>query len=116
MTHDFGSGRGGHDVGVGRLKRIEEFSLMDLEFVRLILRGDSVIDWHRLNLESERDARAMLVAQEFHPDEPADCARLESIKNEAIAYLRRHFDFPIPKPVERASVEEMLLLVSTKGH
>jgi uncharacterized protein (TIGR04552 family) len=104
-----------HD-GVGRLKRIEEFSIMDLESVRLILRGDSVIDWHRLNLEDADAARNLLLAEEFHPDDPADRARIESIKNEAISYLRRHFEFPIPAPVARASVEEMMLLASSKGH
>jgi uncharacterized protein (TIGR04552 family) len=104
------------DPSVGRLKRLEEFTLMDLESVRLILRGDSVIDWHRLNLEGEEAATSFLVTQEFHPEDPRDRARLESIKNEAISYLRRQFDFPIPKPVARASVEEMLLIASSKGH
>lgn len=105
-----------NDPPVGRLKRLDEFTLMDLESVRLILRGDSVIDWHRLHLADQDDATQFLITQEFRPDEPADRARLESLKNEAIAYLRRHFEFPIPKPVERASVEEVLLLASTKGH
>ncbi len=101
---------------VGTLKGIDEFSLMDLEAVRLVLRGDSVVDWHRLHIQTEEQARALLVAEDFRPDEPADRSRLEAIKNEAIAYLRRHFEFPIPKPVERASVEEMLILASGKGH
>jgi uncharacterized protein (TIGR04552 family) len=105
-----------NDPAVGRLKRHDEFTLMELEAVRLILRGDSVVDWHRLHLETEEEARQFLVTQEFRPDEPADRARLESIKNEAIAYLRRHFEFPIPKPVARASVEELLLLASSRGH
>jgi uncharacterized protein (TIGR04552 family) len=104
------------DAAVGRLKRIDEFTLMELESVRLILRGDSVVDWHRLHLEDEDGARRFLETQEFQPDEPADRARLENIKNEAIAYLRRHFEFPIPAPVARASVEELLLLASGKGH
>jgi uncharacterized protein (TIGR04552 family) len=101
---------------VGTLKGIDEFTLMDLEAVRLVLRGDSVVDWHRLQVETEDQARKLLIAQDFRPDEPADRSRLEAIKNEAIAYLRRHFEFPIPKPVERASVEEMLILASGKGH
>jgi uncharacterized protein (TIGR04552 family) len=105
-----------NDPAVGRLKRLDEFTLMELEAVRLMLRGDSVIDWHRLHLADEDEARRCLITQEFRPDEPADRGRLESIKNEAIAYLRRHFEFPIPKPVERASVEEVLLLASSKGH
>ena len=36
-----------------RLKTLDEFTLADLEAVRLLLRGDSVIDWHRLNFEDE---------------------------------------------------------------
>ena len=100
----------------GRLKPLDEFNLSDMETVGLILRGDSVADWRRLNLTTEEEARELLEAQEFHPDEPSDRARLEKIKNEAISYLRRHFDFPIPKPVERASVEELMLLASGRGH
>lgn len=105
-----------NDLAVGGLKRLEDFTLMELECVRLILRGDSVIDWHRLHLLDDADAHSFLIAQEFRPEELADRARLESIKNEAIAYLRRHFEFPIPKPVASASVEEMLMLASGKGH
>jgi uncharacterized protein (TIGR04552 family) len=101
---------------VGRLKRLEEFSLSDLEAVRLILRGDSVIDWHRMNFDASAEARAFLEAQEFRPDEPADRSRMEAIKGEAISYLRRHFEFPIPKPVEQASTEELLMIASGKGH
>ncbi|EYF07889.1 TIGR04552 family protein [Chondromyces apiculatus] len=90
--------------------------MMDLEAVNLVLRGDSIVDWHRLDLQNEAEARALLLAQEFRPDEPSDRAHLENLKGEAIAYLRRHFDFPIPSPVARASVEELLLLASGKGH
>jgi len=99
-----------------RLKRLEEFTVADLETVRLILRGDSVIDWHRLNLRDEAEVRELLIAQEFHPDDPGDRTRIEWLKNEAVSYLRRHFEYPIPKPVERASIEELLLLASNRGH
>lgn len=100
----------------GRLKPLDEFSLSDLETVGLILRGGTVADWYRLNLSSEAEARTLLESQELHLDEPSDRARMEKIKNEAISYLRRHFDFPVPKPVERASVEELLMIASSKGH
>jgi uncharacterized protein (TIGR04552 family) len=99
-----------------RLKRLDEFTLADLESVRLVLRGDSVIDWHRLNLSTDEEINDLLRAQEFHPDEPADRARMASIKNEAVGYLRRHFEYPIPKPVENASVEELIRLASGAGH
>jgi uncharacterized protein (TIGR04552 family) len=99
-----------------RLKRLDEFTLADLESVRLILRGDSVIDWHRLNLRDEQEVREFLIAQEFSPDDPGDRARMAAIKNEAVSYLRRHFEYPIPKPVEQATVEELLMLASGTGH
>ncbi len=102
--------------GQDQLKPIDELTVGDLETIRLILHGESVVDWRRLHLQDEQEARELLETQEFHPDEPFDRARLEKIKNEAISYLRRHFDFPIPKPVERASVEELLLLASSRGH
>ena len=67
-------------ANLDQLKRLDEFTLADLEAVRLVLRGDSVIDWHRLNLENEEEARQFLRAQELRPDEPADRKSMEIIK------------------------------------
>jgi uncharacterized protein (TIGR04552 family) len=99
-----------------RLKRLEDMSLADLEAMRLILRGESVVDWHRLNFEGPDAAVGFLRAQEIRPGDAADRARMEVVKNESIAYLRRNFDFAIPRPIENASLEELLLLASGKGH
>jgi len=99
-----------------RLKALEEFSLADLEAVRITLRGDSVIDWHRVNFASDDEVRDFIVAQEFLPDEAADRARMNAIKDEAISFLRRHFEYPIPKPVERATIEELFHLAGSRGH
>jgi uncharacterized protein (TIGR04552 family) len=102
--------------GTGSLKRIEDFTLVDLEAVRLILRGESIIDWHRLNFENDEEARQFLRAQELYPEQPADRRSMDIIKQEAIGYLRRHFEFPIPKPIEQASVEELLMVACGRGH
>jgi hypothetical protein len=102
--------------GIDRLKRIDDFTLVDLEAMRLILRGESVIDWHRLNFENEEEARQFLRAQELYPEQPADRKSMEGIKQEAIGYLRRHFEFPVPKPIEQASVEDLLMVACGKGH
>jgi len=99
-----------------RLKTLDEFTLADLEAVRLLLRGDSVIDWHRLNFADAEEIGEFLFAQEFHPDENADRARMNAIKAEAINYLRRHFEYPIPKPVEQASIEDLFALATRSGH
>lgn len=78
------------------------------------MRGDSVIDWHRLNLESREAAEQFIRNHELDPS--ADRAYLDHVRTEAVSYLRRMFAFAIPKPVERASLEELLLLASGKGH
>jgi uncharacterized protein (TIGR04552 family) len=102
--------------GGERLKPLDEFTLSDLESIRLILRGDSVIDWRRMDFASEDQANEFLRSQELEPDEPADRVRMEHVKAEAIAYLRRQFDYPIPRPVEGATVPELLLLAAGRGH
>jgi uncharacterized protein (TIGR04552 family) len=99
-----------------RLESLEEFTLADLEAIRLILRGDSIIDWRRLAFAHDGEVREYLASQELRWDDAADQARMEHVKNESIAYLRRQYDYPIPRPVERATVPELLMLASGKGH
>jgi uncharacterized protein (TIGR04552 family) len=103
-------------TGVPGLKRLGDFSLQDLESVWLVLAGGSVIDWRRLEIESAAEARAFLGSQEFRLDEARDRARLEHIKHAAIDFLRRSFDFPVPRPIERAGVDELLRVASGAGH
>jgi uncharacterized protein (TIGR04552 family) len=102
--------------GAERLKPLEDFTLADLESIRLILRGDSIIDWRKLDFTGDDHVRDFLAAQELSSEDPADRARMEHVKSEAIAYLRRQFDYPIPRPVERATVPELLVVASGPGH
>jgi uncharacterized protein (TIGR04552 family) len=41
---------------------------------------------------------------------------MDHVKTEAIAYLRRQFEYPIPRPVERATVPELIVLSAGRGH
>ena len=101
---------------MGPIKRLGEFSLMDLESVSLILQGSSVIDWRRLNLTDDASARDLIHSQGFQVDNDGDLGRMLQIRDAAIQYLRRQFDFPIPRPLERAGVVELLRVASSKGH
>jgi len=101
---------------VNEFRSLDGFSLADLEGIRMLLRGGSVIDWHRLNYATEAEARELVAAQEFRLDDAADRARIESVKNSAMNYLRRNFDFPIPKPVAQLDLVGLLMLASGKGH
>src|SRR5262245_34702478 len=91
---------------------LEQFRVADLEALRIVLRGGSVIDWHRLNFASRDEALEFVRAQEFDLDNESDAARATAIKNEAISYLRRNYDFPIPKPVAALDLVDLLLLAS----
>lgn len=95
---------------------LAELRLSDLESVRLILRGESVIDWQRLALRGDDEVREFLAVHEHQLEDPSSRARTEALKNAAIAYLRRNFDFPIPKPIVQMDVAELCLLASAKGH
>jgi len=98
------------------LKALEEFTLHDIEAVRLILRGGSVIDWHRLDCTTEQEARELVENHGLDWDNDSDRAFTDHLIEQAVAYLRRHFNFAIPKPVETASMVELILLASGKGH
>jgi Region found in RelA / SpoT proteins len=99
-----------------RLTPLDQFTLADLEAIRLILRGDSIIDWRRLGLEREDQVREFLAAHELRAEDASDRMRMEHVKAESIAYLRRQFDYPIPRPVEKATVPELIQLSSGRGH
>ncbi len=98
------------------LRALTDFTLADLEGIRLLLRGGSIIDWHRLNFANENEAQQFAAAQALDLDDPRDRERAEAVKNAAIDYLRRHFDFPIPKPVAKRDFVGLLMLASQKGH
>jgi uncharacterized protein (TIGR04552 family) len=98
------------------LKSIHEFRLQDLEVLQLVLRGGSVIDWPRLNFGSQEEVRRFIHNHELDPDNPDDRRFVQHVQADAVDYLRRNFSFAIPKPVERASVEQLLLMASGRGH
>lgn len=98
------------------LKRLGDFDLCDLESVWLILSGASVIDWQRISYQTEELARQFLDAQLFDLTLEADRARMAHIKSGAIDFLRRQFDFPIPRPLQQADMLELLRVASSKGH
>ncbi|MCA9529820.1 MAG: TIGR04552 family protein [Myxococcales bacterium] len=99
-----------------RIRSLDELTLLDLEGIDIALRGGSVVDWHRLSFTGRDEAAAFLRAQEMDVEDAADRARLEALKNAAIDYLRRHFDFPVPRPVANDDVVSLLVRASGKGH
>ncbi len=95
---------------------LEEFTVHDLESVRLILRGGTVVDWHRLNLDARSQAEEFVRVQEMDLVREIDRRYTEAIRDESIGYLKRNFDFPVPKPVRQASLPDLLMLAAGRGH
>lgn len=102
--------------GSDEFAKLSRLTLAELEGIRLVLRGGSVIDWHRLNFRTSTEIDNLIRAHELDMNEPADRARTEAVKNAAVSYLRRKFDFPVPKRVADLDIEHLLQLASSKGH
>ncbi|HEU5057361.1 MAG TPA: TIGR04552 family protein [Kofleriaceae bacterium] len=95
---------------------VADLTLEDLEAVRLMLRGSSVIDWYKLDFRDEIDVHRFLRVNEFHPESDDDMTRLEELRLEAVEYLTRNFAMDIPDAVaERVPAHDLFLMASRTG-
>lgn len=100
----------------GRPLTLEDLTLEDLESIRLLLRGGSVIDWHHLDFRDHSDVDRFLRVNEFDPQSTEDMTRLEEIRLDAVDYLTRNFDFRIPDAVaDGVPARDLFLMASKKG-
>jgi uncharacterized protein (TIGR04552 family) len=84
-----------------------ELSPQDLNLLKLVLKGRSVIDSPRLRFRTDDEVREFLKVNEFDLGRPKDLERLRTIHAEAVAYLQRELQFKIDpdlfKPFEDAA-------------
>ena len=85
-----------------------------MEVAHLILRGGSILEWSRLHLDVP-EIETLCRAHALDLESPDDLALVERIRDEAVAYLREQFEFPIPAPVRRASLPELLHMASASN-
>src|SRR3954471_5274966 len=94
----------------------DQWTLGDLERMRLILRGGSVIDWRKLHFQSPEEVERYLRLCLFEPDDPFDRARLQRILDEAVDYLRTAFRYAVAEQVAHPQqVQDLFLLASGVG-
>lgn len=111
-----GSGTAGGDGVTTRRVRHEDFTLGDLAAIRNLLRGGSIIDWHRLYFEDRAQLDRFLRLNEFDPERPADRERLEALREQSVDYLERHLGFNIPDELaEGVPATDLFMLASQKG-
>ena len=54
-----------------------------LNEIQLLLRGQSVVDWHRLAFTTEDEVRGLLALNCINIDDPQDRARLQELRIQA---------------------------------
>ena len=100
-------------AGPAFLRPLERMGIPELEVLRLLLRGGSVIDWRRLDLENAEEVSRLLRLNLFDPDDPRDVRRIRAILAQAVAYLRAEFGYRVaPQVAEPDDVRDLFLWAS----
>ncbi len=101
---------------VARPPSTEELTLADIDAVRLLLSGGSVIDWHRLSFQDHAEVDRFLRLNELDPESDEEMGRLEDIRADAVDYLSRAFAMAIPDEVAAdLPARDLFLVASSHG-
>jgi uncharacterized protein (TIGR04552 family) len=85
----------------------------DLETLRLLLRGGSVVDWRRLDFETREEVDQFLAINLFDLSSRRDEARLRSILAQAVDYLRTVFGYRVAEAVAKPEDLRDLFLIAS---
>lgn len=97
-------------------RTISRLPLQDFHEIWLLLRGDSVVDWHRLAMRTEDDVRRLLRVNGFDPDDGDDIDRVEALRAEAVRYISGPLGLRLdPALATRAPATELPLIASGRG-
>jgi uncharacterized protein (TIGR04552 family) len=95
------------------VRTVQEMGLKELERIRLILRGGSIIEWRRLHFRTRDEVDRFLRLCLINPDDPNDEAWARVILNDAVDYLRRTFDYRVSDAVAiPAEIHDLFLYAS----
>nr|WP_257458118.1 TIGR04552 family protein [Archangium lipolyticum] len=84
---------------------VADMGLRELERIRLILRGSSVIDWRRMHFQARDEVDRFLRLCQVDTSQPHDEAWARTVLADAVEYLRRTFDYRVADAV--ANPEEI---------
>ena len=97
----------------GAYRGVEAMRLGDLEAIRLILRGSSVVDWRRLHFREAAEVDHFLRLSLFDLEDPRDERRIRSILTQAVEYLRRAFGYRVADAVAQPTDLRDLFLIAS---
>lgn len=94
----------------------QRIGLQDVEQVRILLEGDSVIDWRQLAFRDADACTHFLRLAGFEPDDPRDAAWLKGIHTEALRYLDTSLKHRLGDAVRPLKdMRDLLLMASRPG-
>ncbi len=94
-------------------RALELMGAADLEVLRLVLRGGSVVDWKRLEFHDAAEVDRFLRLNLFDLDDQRDDRRLRAILQQAVEYLRTEFGYRVAAPVaDPGDLRDLFLLAS----
>ncbi len=104
------------DLSVASALQRHEFDLRDLETARLVLQGDSIIDWQKLDLDTREKVDQFLSVHMLDMSDPIDRERLRFLFNEAVNYLEENHRLDFPDAVrDPKDVRDIFLMASNTG-
>ena len=87
-----------------------------METVRLIIHGNSVIDWNRSNFQSREDVDRFLRLHLLDSDDPEDQRRLRFVYGESVNYLEEHLGLHFPEDLRNPEdVRDVFIAASQTG-
>ncbi|MDR0966574.1 MAG: TIGR04552 family protein [Myxococcales bacterium] len=94
-------------------RSMEELGLRELEQLRLVLRGDSVVDWRHLNFTSRSQIDDFLRLHLLDHEDPNDRAQMRRLLKEAVDYLRSTYHYRLADAVaEPYEIQDLFLYAS----
>lgn len=104
------------DTTFASASRAVRASLQDVESIRLLLSGGSVIDWQRLAFRSLDEVDRFLALLLIDVNDPEDRLRLRYVYNESVSYLEEHLHLRFPSDLrDPEDVRQVFLWASEYG-
>jgi len=101
-----------------QLRALSDLALdpASLEVVRLILRGNSVIDWNRSNFRDLESVEGFFRLHMLDLNDPEDQRRVRFVYGEAVNYLQEHLGLHFPDDLKNPEdIAEVFLIASQTG-
>lgn len=98
---------------ISSLRPLEALKPADVDALRLVLSGESVIDWRKLTFQERDDVNQFLKLCLFDPNDRDDEARMRAILRDAVTYLRETFRYRVAQVVaEPREIHDLFLFAS----